>query len=340
MPCASGSDYSGGSVCAANAKWFNDNFGSKKWVHAVWGGYNTYAIAVGLTGLLLCDDSTFDSVCDALEGLDGYPVFDDDTLSTLESEWTDSAWDSWAADSFRRAVEKRFADSAEFNWPSDNELRSVFEELAGNADEYWYNEGDGDSMYIDVDKIVESIDLDDCEGENGRDGLADYVVNYEVAYNDGGEVREDYSCEADAAGRVEKLRSAGFAGRSTLRVVRNMPRAIVARPRRPWLSSCSPSPGPVPGPVARPRRPAPSPGPVARPRRPAPWLSPVAVARGCRPWLSPVAVARGCRPWLSPCGCRPWLSPVAVARGCRPWLSPVTILLDFLKTHAILDMTV
>ncbi len=209
VPVASGSDYSGGSVCAANAKWFNDNFGSKKWVYDVYGGYGTYAISVGLTGLLLSDDSTFDAVCDAIEGIDGYPVFDDEALSALESEWTDSAWDSWAADSFRRAVEKRFADSAEFNWPSDNELRSVFEELAGNANKYWYNEGDGDSMYIDVDKIVESIDLDDCEGENGRDGLADYVVNYEVAYNDGGEVREDYSCEADAAGRVEELRAAG-----------------------------------------------------------------------------------------------------------------------------------
>ncbi len=212
VPCASGSDYSGGSVCAANAKWFNDKFGSKKWVHNVWGGYNTYAVAVGLTGLLLCDDLTFDAVCDALEGLDGYPVFDDDTLSTLESEWTDSAWESWAADSFRRAVEKRFAGCAEFNWPTDSDLRTVFEELAGESNEYWYNEGDGDSMYIDIDKIVAGIDLDDCEGHDGRPGLADYVVRYVVSYNDGGEVREDYTCESEAAGRVEELRSAGFAG--------------------------------------------------------------------------------------------------------------------------------
>jgi len=210
VPCASGSDYSGGSVCAANAKWFNKSFGSKKWVHDVWGGYGTYAIAVGLTGLLLSSEETFDAVCEALEGLDGYPVFDDDLLSSLESEWTDSAWESWGADSFRRAVEKRFAGCAEFNWPSDSDLRNVFEELAGHANKYWYNEGDGDSMYIDIDKIVGSIDLDDCEGENGRPGLADYVVNYEVAYNDGGEVREDYSSESEAAGRVEELRAAGI----------------------------------------------------------------------------------------------------------------------------------
>jgi hypothetical protein len=212
VPFASGSDYSGGSVYAANAKWFNESFGSNEWVHNVWGGYNTYAVAVGLTGLLLCDDSTFDAVCDALEGLDGYPVFDDDTLSTLESEWTDSAWEFWAARDFKCAVEERFAGRAEFNWPSDSDLRSIFEGLAGNANVYWYNEGDGDSMYIDIAKIAESIDLDDCEGENGRDGLADYVVNYEVSYNDCGEIREDYSCESEAAGRVEELRSAGFAG--------------------------------------------------------------------------------------------------------------------------------
>jgi hypothetical protein len=212
VPCASGSDYSGGTVCAANAKWFKDNFGNEEWVHDVYGGYGTYAIAVGLTGLLLSAEETFDAVCDAIEGLDNYPVFDDDTLCTVESEATDSAWDSWAADSFRRAVEKRFADCAEFNWPDDSELRTVFEGLADSANEYWFNEGDGDSMYIDIDDIVKAIDFDDCEGRDGRPGLADYIVNYEVAYNDGGEVREDYSCESEAAARVEELRANGFAG--------------------------------------------------------------------------------------------------------------------------------
>jgi len=95
-----------------------------------------------------------------------------------------------------------------------------------------------------------------------------------------------------------------------------MPRAIVARGCRPWLS---------PGPVARPRRPAPSPGPVARPRRPAPSPGPVAVE------LLPVAVARprGCRPapWLSP-------GPVAVARPRKIF----GILFDFVFLHCMLTM--
>ncbi len=94
----------------------------------------------------------------------------------------------------------------------------------------------------------------------------------------------------------------------------------------PLLLRCRVAPR-RPSPVARPRRPS----PVAR--RPSPGPVAVARPRGCRPapWLSPGPVPRGCRPWLSP---------VAVARGCRPWLSPVTILLDFLKTHAIVDMSV
>ena len=35
------------------------------------------------TGLLLSNDTTFDAVCEALEGLDGYPVFDEKSAVCL-----------------------------------------------------------------------------------------------------------------------------------------------------------------------------------------------------------------------------------------------------------------
>ncbi len=203
VPYSSGSDYSGSTVHRANYLWFKESYGSKKWVHTVYGGYSTYGVSVGLTGLLLCNDSTFDAVCEALEGLDGYPVFDDESVSSLESANSDVAWDSWAAGDFRRAVEAKFAGHADFDWPADCELRTFFEERAEKANCNWWNEGGDDSMYIDLARIVKGIDLAD---------LADYTACYEVSYNDCGERREDYSSEEEAAARVEELRANGFGG--------------------------------------------------------------------------------------------------------------------------------
>ena len=202
VPVASGSDYSGSTVHRANYLWFIETFGNEDWVFSAFGGYSTYAACVGLTGLLLCNEETFDAVCEALEGLDGYPVFDEEALSALESENTDSAWDSWVASDFRRAIEKKFG-YAEFNWPADSDLRTFFEKCAEKSNDYWYNEGGDDSMYIDVAGVVAGVEFDE---------LDEYVVNYVVSYNDGGEVREDYSSESEAADRVEELRSNGFGG--------------------------------------------------------------------------------------------------------------------------------
>lgn len=209
VPVASGSDYSGSTVEKANAKWFEDTFGSNEWVHSVYGGYDTYAVAVGLTGLLGCDDETFDAVCEALEGLDNYPVFDDEVLSTLEMEGADEAWESWVKGDFERALCKRFADceecagEVEFDFSDDSAVRTMFEKAADSANEYWFNEGYGPDMYIRIDKIVEGIDLDTLDA---------FVVKWEVSWVDVGAESEVYYSEADAIAKVASLCAAGIIG--------------------------------------------------------------------------------------------------------------------------------
>lgn len=201
VPYASGSDYSGSTVEKANAKWFEDTFGDNEWVHPVYGGHGTYAVAVGLSGLLACDDDTFEEVCEALEGLDGYPVFDDDALSELECEGTEEAWNNWVSGDFTRAVEKKFEDCADFEWPDDDDVRTFFEECADRANEYWYNEGYGNDMYINVDRIVDGIDFDDVEK---------WAVKFEVSYIDVGEEKEVFYVESEAAARAAELRESGL----------------------------------------------------------------------------------------------------------------------------------
>lgn len=202
VPYASGSDYSGSLVEKSNYSVFTAEYGKdNEWVFSAYGGYSTYAAVVGLTGLLTCADDTFDSICEALEGLADYPLLDEEAHSTLEMECADSAWNSWAADDFKRAVEKKFDGCAEFDWPSDDELRVAFEQFAEKANCYWYDEGYGqDNVIIDLDTIVEGIDLDD---------LAAYTPCYVVTYFDGGWAREEFSVESEANGRVVTLRAAG-----------------------------------------------------------------------------------------------------------------------------------
>lgn len=211
VPYASGSDYSGSTVTKANAKWFEDTFGANKWVHSVYGGFDTYAVAVGLTGLLGCDDETFDAVCEALEGLDKYPVFDDEVLSTLETEGADSAWKSGVKGDFKDTLQKRFADyegcagEVEFDFSDDSAVRTFFEKSAESANEYWFNDGYGPDMYIRIDEIVEDIDLDDLDA---------FVVKWEVLWVDGGAESAVYYSEVDAIAKVDSLRAAGFNGAS------------------------------------------------------------------------------------------------------------------------------
>lgn len=204
VPYASGSDYSGSLVERSNYNVFTETYGDNEWVFSAYGGFGTYAAVVGLTGLLTCDEDTADEVLNVLEGLENYPLINDEVLSNLESEKADEAWESWVAGDFRRALERKF-DRVDFEWPSDSDLRTFFEQKAQEANEYWFNEGYGPDMYIRLDKIVEGIALDN---------LADYMLCYRVSYVDVGEETEDYTSESEAIERVNALRAAGFIGAS------------------------------------------------------------------------------------------------------------------------------
>jgi hypothetical protein len=200
VPYASGSNYSGSAVEKSNAKVFEETYGGNEWVHSVYGGYSTYAVAVGLTGLLTCDDDTFDAICEDLEGLADYPLLNEEACFELEMELTDEAWESWARGSFVRELEAKFADTAEFEWPDDSTLRKFFEGKRADAKEEWWCEGSGPDMYVRIDEVVKGITFDDLYT------LAPY---YEVSYNPCGMYYSDYYLESEAIAEVERLRAAG-----------------------------------------------------------------------------------------------------------------------------------
>ncbi len=205
VPCATGSDYSGSTVEASNAKCIEEEFGKHSWVHSVSGGFNTYAVAIGLTGLLTCDDDTFEELCEVIEGLADYPVIDDEALMELEAENSDKEWESWVRDDFVRALEADNDDKIDFEWPDDPEFRVFFESCAEKVDVYWFNEGSGSGMYVDLDAVVKEMVFDD---------YVKWAVCYKVSWCNGGANSEVYYCEADAIECVDTLRKAGNSGAS------------------------------------------------------------------------------------------------------------------------------
>ena len=54
LPYASGSDYSGSTVEKANCREFLESYGEEAFVWEAHGGFDTYAVVLGLTGLLEC----------------------------------------------------------------------------------------------------------------------------------------------------------------------------------------------------------------------------------------------------------------------------------------------
>jgi hypothetical protein len=200
VPFASGSDFSGSTVSKANSNSFVESFGENEFVFSAHGGYSTYAVCVGLTGLLTCDDCTFDAICETIEGLADYPVIDEESLSRLESETTNEEWEGWASADFRKALERKF-EGVDFSFPADDAFRSFFEDKRDKANCYWEAEGSGCSMHVDISRVVDKIEFDD---------VSKWAVCYKLTYLDVGTTWEDYFSETEVIDRIAELEAQGI----------------------------------------------------------------------------------------------------------------------------------
>lgn len=147
-----GSDYSGGTVNRANYLAISEEYEEESLVALLYGGHNTYAIAVSIRELINNDSDEAKKLIETLIGLQDYPVVDDERLCKYEMELIDKAWEGWVKDNFISSIEKKFKIEL-----TDNKLREFFTEMINKANMYW--EADGVDMYIDVDKVVDSIDI-------------------------------------------------------------------------------------------------------------------------------------------------------------------------------------
>ena len=177
-----GSDYSGGSVEVSNHRVFTDEFSDLPGVHEIYGDFDTYGVVIRL-------DCITPRMIEVFEGLDGYPVIDEEAMSEVEREAEDEAWDNWVRRDYERALVAALNEDDEYATDKAHEfregclcqdcleeaidkvedIRSVFEEVASRINVYWLNET-GNSATVNVDSIVAATTLADLGLESGERG--------------------------------------------------------------------------------------------------------------------------------------------------------------------------
>lgn len=179
-----GSDYSGGSVEVANHRVFLEEFGDLPGVHETHGDFDSYGLAIRL-------DCITPAMIEVFEGLDNYPVIDEEAMSAVEREAQDEAWDNWVRHDYERALVAALNEDQENTTDQAHEfrdgclcrdcleeaidrledLRSIFEKVASRINLYWVNET-GNSATIDLDRIVAATTMADLGLESGGDSAA------------------------------------------------------------------------------------------------------------------------------------------------------------------------
>lgn len=150
-------DYGGSLVGKSNTEILT---GEYKFIK-VFGEYSSISCMIGIQSLIDMPKEESERILDLLEGLNDYPIIDDETLSELEYEQIEESWNNWGEYDFKRAIGLKFnLDISDYKLKSDSSLRELFDNLADKANEYWYNES-GYNMYINIDNIVKVMSMDD-----------------------------------------------------------------------------------------------------------------------------------------------------------------------------------
>lgn len=192
-----GSDYSGGLVNKSNKEAFWEKFGEIDGVYSVYGGMGSYDVAIALHAIAEGMCEVFDGLCDyPLIDDDRHSQLEHDKQNEAWESWASSEfenklakhikkllfneinedspeWKAYAASYLEKHSEEidleGLLDDLEVDsidlvlddgTVTRDSLQSLFCYVANKASEYWQN-SEGDSMWIDVDKVVKAIALDD-----------------------------------------------------------------------------------------------------------------------------------------------------------------------------------
>jgi hypothetical protein len=150
-----GGDYGGGTHNLSNARVLIDQFFSPE-LREITGGWGSLGVAVDPRYLS-------EDLLNSLQGLEDYPVLDEEDLSHYELELQGEAWENWAEQEFRQALESRLSeisseDEAETaaEQISSETLYELFHQALEIGNLYWSHEC-ATSAWIDCEDVASEI---------------------------------------------------------------------------------------------------------------------------------------------------------------------------------------
>jgi len=146
LPYSTGSDYSGDTVTKCNHDVFLELAKENRWfgVRDCYGGYSTYAI-------ILSKPATENpEIKELINGLEDYPLIDEEAHSEHELELEQENWESWVKSDFLHELQNKLETDKEL---SDGALFKLFRQACEDSNTYPLFET-GEVLYWDFDSII------------------------------------------------------------------------------------------------------------------------------------------------------------------------------------------
>lgn len=125
----------------------------------VYGGYGSHMAGCRIDRLIK-DKEYKDQIFEVYNGLYDYPAIDDYDMSNLEYDLSIEVFEDVYKDELIEAIEDKFSiDIDDYEVLPDQSLWVLMETLSERSNTYWENEYT--SMYIDIDRCIESMNMDD-----------------------------------------------------------------------------------------------------------------------------------------------------------------------------------
>jgi hypothetical protein len=195
IPNCSWGDYGGSTVDRANCATFHEKY--PEFVTLKHGGHGS-EWAIVMQDSLCRMAVRFDEFREDVEGLENYPVLDEEKLSEIENELETESWKDFYADEFVKALAEIYADRIEaLGEPAADVFREKLDEMDGGdqvfgliweifqkwrefANEYWEPES-AVASHINIEQIVEDVGRNPMLMHDTWDQLMEFVFPAEVA---------------------------------------------------------------------------------------------------------------------------------------------------------------
>jgi len=158
----------------SNYKLFMEDYKEEKGIFGIYGGYGSSGIAISIRYLLdpLNEDKA-DEIIEILNGLNSYPVIDDEDVSNMEYDAFIESLDSYAIRDCSSLLANQFLiEVYDFN---EDKLKEILLESNRNLDYDAYKIEAGGGCYIDTKRLIEKVTLNQY-----TDCLIDFELKGEI----------------------------------------------------------------------------------------------------------------------------------------------------------------